>query len=88
MAIFDIPDTPGREGSREACAILLLLHRHPNGLHPAEVAVLINASREAVDYALWGLKNRHRIVCTGRSTATRWMLKQHAPQAEAGSPTP
>lgn len=78
-----IPDTPGREGSAEACAILLLLHRHPQGLPPAEVAVLVNAPRPAVDDALWGLKSRNRVVCTGRSTGTRWLLAQHAPKAAA-----
>lgn len=83
MPAIDLPDTPGREGSPEACAILLLLHRHHQGLHPAEIAVLINASREAVNYALWGLRTRHRVLCTGRSTATRWMLKQYAPQVQA-----
>lgn len=83
MPAIDLPDTPGREGSTVACAILLLLHRHPQGLPPGEVAGLINASREAVDHALWGLRTRHRVVCIGRSTATRWMLKQHAPQVQA-----
>lgn len=77
--------TPGREGSDEACLILRLLHRYPEGMSSAGIVTVTGLMPTAVQAALLGLQTRNRITPRGRGTASRWFLCAHAP-AESAAP--
>jgi hypothetical protein len=76
-------DTPGREGSAESCAILLLLHKHESGLPASAIVALTGLPVQAVQAALLGLQYRNRITPRGRGMASRWYLPIHAPKDAA-----
>jgi DNA-binding IclR family transcriptional regulator len=70
--------TPGQEGSEEACGILMLLSSRPAGMRAIELGSLLQLDERTLERALRGLKERHRIVCTGRGTSSLWQLTRYA----------
>jgi hypothetical protein len=81
MTTHEPPPTAGREGSPAAVQLLLLLHRHTEGLPINAIVGYTGLRRETVILALDGLKARHRVCCIGRTQAARWLLAQHAQAA-------
>jgi len=74
----------GAEGSDTACAVLLLLHRRPDGLALATIATLLRVDAHDVRQAIIGLSERGRVRSVGRSTAARWYTTRHAVVARRG----
>lgn len=84
MTMNDHP--PGAEGSREACALLLVLHRYAGraSLSSLDLAILANLPPERARGALHGLQDRRRVHCNGRGPTATWELArtgQHQLQA-------
>ncbi|MBK9363031.1 MAG: hypothetical protein IPM99_18955 [Rubrivivax sp.] len=73
---------PGAEGSREACALLLVLHRYAGRARLSSLD-LANLPPERARIALHGLQDRRRVHCNGRGPTATWELagtSQHQPQ--------
>lgn len=66
---------PGQEGSAEACAILLLLHKRRDGMSLAQICRELGLETREVTPALLGLRERHRVVGSGVGAGTAWRLK-------------
>ena len=78
---------PGRTGSAQAVAVLLLLARHTSGLTVPDIAASTNLTREDVAAALYGLRQRHRVRCVWIEQAARWFLIQHTPRSAPAHPS-
>ena len=72
------PEDHGREGSIAACAVLVLLARHPHGLSLADLVTLLGLPSATLRQALIGLSERRRIKSVGHGMGARWYTMRHA----------
>ena len=74
---FAEAQSPGQAASPTAMKLLEVLHANPAGLRFAELASLADLPHDDVRAGLHGLRERNRIVCSGRSTAALWFTRPH-----------
>lgn len=78
MDDFTQPIDHGREGSPVACAVLVLLHAHAQGMPLADIVTHLQLPASDVRQAIIGLSERRRVRSIGRTTAARWYTMPHA----------
>jgi DNA-binding IclR family transcriptional regulator len=72
------PEDPGHEGSKAACAVLVALHQHADGLTLADLGSLLGLDPRTLRAALIGLSERRRVKSVSRTTEARWFTMFHA----------